>query len=243
MSNHRLVIKNLTVTYGKVPAIHHLELVLTCGHCVGLLGPNGAGKTTLIKAIAGLVERETGGVEYHGHDHHDIRPRIAYLPQRSIIDWDFPITVRGMVEMGRYPSLGSFKNFSVKDQTVVSEALAVTKLHHLADRQINALSGGQQQRAFLARAWAQEAEVYLLDEPFNALDANAQTELKELLHLMADSGKLLLVSHHDLKSVPDLFDQVILLNGELVAYGKVDEVFTPEMIAKTYATPIYTGEH
>jgi len=241
VSDHRLIIKNLTVSYDRVPAIHHIDLELSCGHCIGLLGPNGAGKTTLIKAIANLVTRESGSVELKGHLDSKISPHISYLPQRGTIDWDFPITVRGMVEMGRFPELGAWKSFTAEDRSVVLDALSVTKLLDLADRQINALSGGQQQRAFLARSWAQEAEVYLLDEPFAALDANAQSELRVLLHEMAQSGKLIVVSHHDLKSVPDLFDRVILLNGELIASGTLAEAFTTENITRTYSVPAFAG--
>ncbi len=242
MSNHRLIVKNLTVSYDRVPALHHIDLELSCGHCIGLLGPNGAGKTTLIRALANLIDKESGSIELKGHFESKLSPRISYLPQRSAVDWDFPITVRGMVEMGRFPELGAWKSFSAHDRSVVQEALSVTKLLALADRQINALSGGQQQRAFLARAWAQEAEVYLLDEPFAALDANAQSELQVLLHEMVRLGKLIVVSHHDLKSVPELFDRVILLNGELIASGTLAEAFTSENIARTYSVPAFTGE-
>jgi ABC-type Mn2+/Zn2+ transport system ATPase subunit len=243
MSHHHLTLQDLTVSYGRVPAIHHINLDLCCGHRVGLLGPNGAGKTTLIKAVAGLVTPEAGRILLHGHNAKSFHQGIAYLPQRGLIDWDFPITVRGMVEMGRFPMLGGWKPFSAADRTAVDEALTVARLTDLADRQINALSGGQQQRAFLARAYAQQAHVYLLDEPFNGLDTNAQADLREILHSMAKAGKLLLVSHHDLKSVPNLFDEVVLLNGELVAHGKTAEVFTPENIARTFSTQIFTGAH
>src|SRR6476620_10499882 len=149
MSNHRLTIQNVTVSYGQVPAVQNLNLELRCGCCVGLLGPNGAGKSTLLKAIAGLVTVQSGKIELHGHEPWQARS-IAYLPQRGVIDWDFPITVRGMVAMGRFPSLGGWKSFTKNDTAIVTEALAVTHLTALSGRQINALSGGQQQRAFLA---------------------------------------------------------------------------------------------
>ena len=243
MSSHHLLVKDLTVSYDRIPAIHHLNLDLVCGHCIGLLGPNGAGKTTLIKALTGLVPIETGSVEIEGHHAKNRVGQIAYLPQRGLIDWDFPITVRGMVEMGRFATLGGWGLFSDRDQTIVEEALRVSRLERLADRQISALSGGQQQRAFLARAYAQQAEFYLLDEPFTGLDTNAQTDFHAILQTMVTQGKLILVSHHDLKSVPNLFDQVILLNGELVAFGSLEAAFTLQNIDRAYATQIMTSAH
>ena len=244
MASHRLDIRDLTVSYRGVPALHHVSLELHCGRCVGLLGPNGAGKSTLLKSIARLVPAETGRVHFDAHAHGDSAAdrSIAYLPQRSLVDWDFPLTVRGLVEMGRYPALGSYTRFQPEDSRVVEQALHSTRLEPLADRQISALSGGQQQRAFIARAVAQGAHVYLLDEPFTGLDRNAQADLNRLLRMLAEQeGKLVVVSHHDLRTVEELFDDVILLNGELVAYGPVQEVFTPENIARTYQTDIFTG--
>ena len=244
MSSHRLTVSDLTVSYRGVPALHHVDLDLRCGRCVGLLGPNGAGKSTLLKSIAGLVPRETGKVHFDAHQHGDTAAdrSIAYLPQRSVVDWDFPLTVRGLAEMGRYPALGGWRSYGERDHAVVQEALVATHLTDLADRQISALSGGQQQRAFLARAVAQGAHVYLLDEPFTGLDRNAQAVLSGLLRTLAETqGKLVVVSHHDLRTVEDLFDDVIFLNGELVAFGPVKDVFTPENIARTYGTEIFTG--
>ena len=244
MSSHRLDIRDLTVSYRGVPALHHVSLELSCGRCVGLLGPNGAGKSTLLKSIARLVPAETGHVHFDAHAHGDSAAdrSIAYLPQRSLVDWDFPLTVRGLVEMGRYPALGSYARFRGEDAQVVEAALEATKLRPLADRQISALSGGQQQRAFIARAVAQGAHVYLLDEPFTGLDLNAQADLNSLLRTLAErEGKLVVVSHHDLRTVEELFDDVIFLNGELVACGPVKETFTPENIARTYTTDIFTG--
>ena len=239
MSHHRLLVQDLTVSYGRIPAIHHLNLDLGCGHCIGLLGPNGAGKTTLIKSLAGLVPFETGKVTIEGH--HETRAgQIAYLPQRGSLDWDFPITVRGMVEMGRYAKLGPWGGFAREDDAVVEKALEVTNLVPFADRQISALSGGQQQRAFLARAYAQQADFYLLDEPFNGLDTNAQADLRHIIGNMVKDDKLVLVSHHDLRTVKEIFDQVILLNSELVAFGPTAEVFTPENIERTYSTQLLT---
>lgn len=237
--NHRLVIEDLTVSYNRIPAVHHLSVTLGCGSAVGLIGPNGAGKTTLLKSIAGLMPVETGRIltgEHAGENR-----AVAYVPQREAVDWDFPITVRALVEMGRYPDLGLWGKFRPQDHEIVNEALRVSELTDFASRQIKALSGGQQQRAFLARAWAQQAHIYLLDEPFTGLDRNAQEALVKAVNNLRAAGKLIIASHHDLKSVPEIFDQVLLINGELVACGETARVFTDENIAKTFATRIFSG--
>lgn len=242
----QLVIQDLTVSYNRIPAVHHLDVTLRGGSCVGLLGPNGAGKTTLLKAIAGLLPRETGNVKViNPQNTQGSRRAIAYVPQREAVDWDFPITVRALAEMGRYPALGWWKPFGPRDQELVEEALKVTELDALADRQIKALSGGQQQRAFLARAWAQQADIYLLDEPFTGLDKNARDAFSVALRRLRDAGKLIVASHHDLASVPELFDDVLLINGELVAAGPTAETFTEDVVARTFTTKIFTrsGDH
>jgi len=239
VSNHRLIIEDLTVSYNRIPAVHHLNVSLGCGSTVGLIGPNGAGKTTLLKAIAGLMPIETGRIltgEHAGENR-----AVAYVPQREAVDWDFPITVRALVEMGRYPDLGLWGRFTSRDREIVDEALHVAELTEFADRQVKALSGGQQQRAFLARAWAQNAHIYLLDEPFTGLDRNAQASFVEALVRLREAGKLIIASHHDLKSVPEIFDHVLLVNGELVACGETQKVFTEENIARTFATQIFSG--
>jgi ABC-type Mn2+/Zn2+ transport system ATPase subunit len=240
---HVLRIKDLTVSYRRVPAVHHVSLELHCGRCVGLLGPNGAGKTSLLKAVAGLIPLETGTIEIGGHDGSvGHGAYVAYLPQRSAIDWDFPTTVRGLVEMGRYPALSWWKPFGDKDRLAVDQALSAMKLSELADRQISALSGGQQQRAFLARSLAQNAHVFLLDEPFTGLDKPSQDLLGEILRNLAREGNLVIVSHHDLRMVPDLFDEVIFLNGELVACGPTAMVFNDENRIRTFGTETFSGQ-
>jgi ABC-type Mn2+/Zn2+ transport system ATPase subunit len=241
MTTHHLEIKDLTVAYHRVPAVHHVSLDLHCGHCIALLGPNGAGKTTFFKALVGLVPKETGEVIFGGHGKVGADRDIAYLPQRSVIDWDFPITVRGMVEMGRYMRIGNWGHFGNADAAGVDFALHTMDLADLAERQISELSGGQQQRAFLARSLAQEAHVFLLDEPFTGLDKTAQDLLGQAIRKLAAAGNLVIASHHDLKSVPELFDQVIFLNGELIAFGGVREVFNEENIVHTYRTHIFSG--
>lgn len=241
MNSHHLVIKDLTIAYHRVPAVHHINLELSCGHSVALLGPNGAGKTTLLKAMVGLVPLESGFVRFHGHKAGSAKGDFAYLPQRGSQDWDFPITVRGVVEMGRYLRLGWWRHFGRNDERVVNEVMEMLDLGDLADRQISELSGGQQQRVFLGRALAQEAHVFLLDEPFTGLDKLAQESLRDTLRMIAQRGNLLIASHHDLKTVPELFDQVLFLNGELIASGETKEVFTEDNINRTFKTHVFSG--
>lgn len=241
--NMPLTISDLTVSYHRVPALHHIGFAVHSGQCVGLLGPNGAGKSTLLKTLAGLLPIETGSITFAGHAVRGANPDFAYLPQREQIDWDFPTTVRGIVEMGRYLRLGWWRRYGAADVEAVHEAIVAMQLEPLEDRQINALSGGQQQRAFLARALAQEAAVVLLDEPFTGLDKPTQDALRGLFGTLRAAGKLILASHHDLASVPAIFDQVVLLNGELIAAGPTEEVFTEENIRRTYQTSIFTGPH
>lgn len=239
--DHALKIADLTVSYARVPALHHISFEVRCGQCVALLGPNGAGKTTLLKTLAGLVARESGTIHFHGREVKGATPDIAYLPQRGQIDWDFPTTVRGLVEMGRYLRLGWYRKYGADDDRAVNLAIEAMDLGALQGRQISALSGGQQQRAFLARALAQEAHVLLLDEPFTGLDKPNQDNLKATLRKLRAQGKLLLVSHHDLQSVAEIFDRVLLLNGELIAAGPTAENFTEENTRRTYETSVFSG--
>ncbi|MEI6873100.1 MAG: metal ABC transporter ATP-binding protein [Verrucomicrobiota bacterium] len=241
MSTHSLQVEDLTVSYRRIPALHHVGFSLSCGSAVGVLGPNGAGKSTLLKALAGLLPSETGVITFHGRQMRGANQEFAYLPQRETVDWDFPTTVRGVVEMGRYLRLRWWGRFAEEDQVAVDAALAAMQMTELQDRQISALSGGQQQRVFLARALAQEAHVLLLDEPFTGLDQPSQEGLKLVFRQLREQGKLLLISHHDLASVPELFDQILLLNGELLAAGPVKEVFTQENLTRAYGTRVFSG--
>lgn len=241
MAHHRLEVRDLTVSYQRIPALHHLEFDLPCGSCVALVGPNGAGKTTLLKALAGLLPAETGTIVFRGHEKGNRAHDTAYLPQREDVDWDFPVTVRALVEMGRYARLGLWGRFGPADEQAVDRALAAVDLQPFAARQISALSGGQQQRAFLARSLAQEAHVILLDEPFTGLDATSSAQLGRTLRRLASEGRLVIASHHDLASVPELFDQVVLLNGELIAAGPVAEVLTREHLDRAYQTGVFAG--
>ncbi len=235
--HHELVIDDLTVSYRRVLALENVSLATSCGNRVALIGPNGAGKSTLLKAIAGLVPRDSGTIRWRGTAVKKWSREFAYLPQREEVDWAFPITVRGLVEMGRYPQTGWWRKFSSADTAAVDLALESLALTNLQSRQIRELSGGQQQRAFLARALAQEAHVLLLDEPFTGLDRNASHLLGDLLTKLSQEGRLVIASHHDLNTVPTLFDEALILATRPLAFGPVAEVLTPERIEKTFATP------
>lgn len=241
MANHRLIVSDLTVSYNRVPALHHIEFETSCGECVALMGPNGAGKTTLLKTLAGLLKAESGSIVFHGREIVGASTDFAYLPQRENIDWDFPLTVRGLVEMGRYLRVGWARRFRKLDDAAVDAAIDQMQLGDLQARQISALSGGQQQRAFLARSLAQEAHVFLLDEPFTGLDEPARANLSGTLRDLAKEGKLIIASHHDLSTVKGLFSGVLLLNGELIADGKTSTVFTRKNIERTYSTLAFSG--
>ena len=235
--HHELVIKNVTVRYRRVLALDDVSLATSCGNRVALIGPNGAGKSTLLKAIAGLVPRDGGSISWRGTAVKKWSREFAYLPQREEVDWSFPITVRGLVEMGRYPQTGWWRKFSAADSAAVDRALESLALLDLQHRQIRELSGGQQQRAFLARALAQEAHVLLLDEPFAGLDRNAAQLLGDLLARLAHEGRLVIASHHDLNTVPRLFDEALILATRTLAFGPVAEVLTPALIERTFHEP------
>jgi len=229
-----LVITDLYVQYRKITALQDISFNTSCGNRVALVGPNGAGKSTLLKAIAGLVPKSSGHISWRGTPIKKWSREFAYLPQREEIDWDFPITVRGLVEMGRYPQLGMWKRFSKKDATAVDQALQSLDLIDLQDRQIKQLSGGQQQRVFLARAIAQEAHVLLLDEPFTGLDRTSSETLGKLLNQLAQEGRLIIASHHDISTVKTLFNQVLLINQGSRGFGTCDELITEENLSATF---------
>jgi len=229
-SHHELVIDSVCVRYRKHLAIEDVSLATSCGNRVALVGPNGAGKSTLLKAIAGLVKKNCGTVSWRGEEVKKWSREFAYLPQREEIDWNFPVTVRGMVEMGRYPQTGMWGTFSKEDEVAVDDALCSLKLTNLQDRQIRELSGGQQQRAFLARAIAQEAHVLLLDEPFTGLDRNASALLGSLLLKLADEGRLIIASHHDMSTVHDLYNKTLLLNRDQSEFGDTGDIITEEKL-------------
>ncbi|MEZ7957289.1 MAG: metal ABC transporter ATP-binding protein [Rubritalea sp.] len=234
--HHDIVIKDLTVKYRTLTALKNISFNSSCGNRVALIGPNGGGKSTLLKAIAGLVKKSAGSIQWRGEAIRKWSSEFAYLPQREEVDWNFPITVRGLVEMGRYPQLGMWRKFSPKDTLAVDQALESMDLTGLQNRQIKHLSGGQQQRAFIARAIAQEAHVLLLDEPFTGLDRNAAKTLGDLMHKLAAEGRLIIASHHDLRSAKELFNQVLLINRETVAFGETETLINDELLEATFDT-------
>lgn len=232
--NNPLKIHQLNVNYGKTPALWDVTLTIPPAKRVAVVGPNGAGKSTLLKASLGLIKPTSGSVHFFGASLKEQKGKIAYIPQKELIDWDFPLTVFDLVLMGCYGKLGFFRYPKKEDKEKTWHYLKMMGLESVADRQISQLSGGQQQKAFMARALVQDAELYLMDEPFSGIDAASFEEITELLETLTKQGKTLIVVHHDLESVPSLFDWVILLNMRLVGAGDIKEMFTPDMVKKTF---------
>ncbi len=226
-------VERLTVNYGGHQALKNISFSFQCGQLVGIIGPNGAGKSTLIKAILGL-EKYIGSIEICGKPIKEMRKKISYVPQRSSIDFDFPVLVEDVVLMGRYAFIPWYKKARIKDKEIARDALEKVGMTHFAKRQIGQLSGGQQQRVFIARALAQQADVFFLDEPFVGIDATSEEIIVSLLRSLQREGKTIFVVHHDLSKVEKYFDQLILLNQELVGAGNVSEVYKPELLSAAY---------
>ena len=227
-------IKGLSVSYEKKRVLTNIFLDIDAGKIHGVVGPNGAGKSTLFKSILGLVDINTGSVLINGKGIKSQRKKIVYVPQKNDVDWNFPATVFDVALMGRYPHKKVFSRISKEDKAIALEALEETGMIKFKDRQIGELSGGQQQRVFLARALAQKAEIFLLDEPFVGVDMTTEESIIKIMKRLAQEGNTLLVVHHDLSTVVTYFDKVILLNQRLVAYGDTSDTFTEENIAKAY---------
>ncbi len=232
--HHELRVENLSVRYRVGNVLQDVSFSTSCGDSVALIGPNGAGKSTLLKAIAGLLPVSAGRILWRGTKVAKWSREIAYLPQREDVDWQFPVTVRGVVRMGRYPQTGWWRPFSKADEAAIDRAITAMGLADLADRQISELSGGQQQRVFLARALAQEAHVLLLDEPFTGLDRTSKAGLASTLRKITEEGRLVIASHHDMDTVRDIFDEVLLLRCKAIAFGPVAEVFTEAGLEATF---------
>jgi manganese/zinc/iron transport system ATP- binding protein len=229
-----LRVEQLSVNYDKTPVLWDIYCEIPEGKLVGIIGPNGAGKSTFLKALLGMARPLSGRIEFFGHPYKKIRNRIAYVPQRSSVDWDFPITAFEVVLMGRYGKLGLFKWPKAADRQAAERALEMVGMLPFADRQISQLSGGQQQRLFIARALLQDADLYLMDEPFAGVDMATEKAIIALMDKLKMQGKTLLVVHHDLSTVDSYFDWVIMLNTCLIANGPVSEVFHTDAIMRTY---------
>lgn len=229
-----LSIREVTIAYQRKPVLWEVNLDIPRGSLVGLVGPNGAGKSTLLKAIMGMMPLLSGQVRIFGKSYSEVRQRVAYVPQRESVDWDFPASVLDVVLMGFYGRLGWFGRISRQHQQKAMEALERVGMAEFAQRQISQLSGGQQQRTFLARALIQPADLFLLDEPFAAVDASTEQALVTILRALQSEGKTIIVVHHDLHTVPEYFDYLVLLNMRVVAAGPMETTFHQENLQKTY---------
>lgn len=227
-------VHDLTVAYQHRPVLWDVDVTFPEGKLIAVVGPNGAGKSTLIKAVMGLVPLASGHVKIFGQESRRARTSVAYVPQRSSVDWDFPTTAIDVVLMGRYGQLPIFGRPRKSDREIARACLAKVGMEAYAHRQISQLSGGQQQRVFLARALAQQTRVYLMDEPFAGVDAATEKAIVALLHELRERQSTVIIVHHDLQTVPEYFDWVLLLNLRSIAFGPVEEVFTNENLSKTY---------
>ncbi len=232
--NTAIDIHDLTVIYDRKPALWSVDVAIPSGSVIGVLGPNGAGKSTLLKAIVGLLPLASGQVTVQGTGDARSNGSLAYVPQRETVDWDFPTTVLDVVLMGRYGKLGLFKRPGKHDREFARDCLQKVGMNGYEKRQISQLSGGQQQRVFIARALAQDAEIYLMDEPLAGVDAATERAIIELLHDLRSRSKTVIAVHHDLQTVTEYFDWIVLLNMRLVAAGPTATTFTNENLSKTY---------
>ncbi len=229
-----LEVHDLTVAFDRKPVLWNIDLILPQGKLIGIVGPNGAGKSTFIKASMGILPLSSGYVKIFDKPLNEIRDKVSYVPQRESIDWDFPASVLDVVLMGRYGQLGLFKRPRKADYDIAHDALKKVGMDSLAKRQISQLSGGQQQRTFLARALAQQADLYFMDEPFAGVDAATEKAIVTLLQTMTRQNKTVIVVHHDLQSVRQYFDWIVMLNTRLVASGPTSSTFTSANLESTY---------
>lgn len=227
-------VEGLSVSYERKRVLYNIYLELEAGNIYGVVGPNGAGKSTLFKSILELIDISSGEIKVFDQDVNNVRKRIAYVPQKDEVDWNFPATVKDIVLMGRYPHKKILQRINQEDLNIANTAMKDIGILDLADRQIGELSGGQQQRVFIARALCQQADIFFLDEPFVGVDITTEEKIITILKQLAQQNKTLLVVHHDLASVKKYFNKVILLNQRLITYGDTETTFTQENIAKAY---------
>jgi manganese/zinc/iron transport system ATP- binding protein len=233
--NVGIEIHDLSTTYNHRPVLWGVDVNIPTNSLSAIVGPNGAGKSTLLKSMMGLIPTSSGYVHFLGKPIHEMRNHISYMPQREAVDWDFPINVYDVVLMGTYGKLGLFKRPRAAEKDKVQRALEMVGMQDFAKRQISELSGGQQQRVFFARALAQDAEIYLMDEPFAGIDATTEEMLLSLLTAMKNQGKTIVVVHHDIQSVIRKFDFALLLNLRLIASGSPKDILTEELLHSAYS--------
>lgn len=238
MSQNKFAIEvdDLTVAYHQKPVLWDIDLKIPHGVLMAIVGPNGAGKSTLIKSIMNLVDPLAGTITINGDSYDNQKKKIAYVPQRGSVDWDFPIKVLDVVLMGTYGKLGWFKRPGKNEKEQAIDALRKLEMLDFKDRQISQLSGGQQQRVFLARALVQDADIYFMDEPFQGVDATTEVAIIALLKELKEQGKTVVVVHHDLDTVPEYFNWVLLLNVKVIACGSMASTFTTENLKKAYGS-------
>lgn len=227
-------VEDLSISYYGNEAVKDISFSFGGKSLIGIIGPNGAGKSTMIKGILGLIKKDKGTISIDGASIDNKRKNIAYVPQKNDLDWDFPINVFDTVLMGTYPSLGLFKKPKEKEKQLAKESLERVRMGEYSRRQIGELSGGQQQRVFLARALAQKADIFFLDEPFVGIDADSEKQIINILKELKEEGKTIFVVNHDLSKVESYFDDLILINKSLIKAGSVKDVFTPEIMNKAY---------
>lgn len=232
--SHELRLKSVAASYGKKIALQGVSFEIRCGHRLGVIGPNGAGKSTLIRILAGLKQADSGQLFWQDKQLNKCVKEIAYLPQLDQHQKHFPITVREVVEMGRYPNVGIWKRLTKMDNQIIDQAVDAMDLGDLQNRQIDELSGGQQQRTYIARALAQEAHVILLDEPFNGLDRESSLHLSHSLHTLSQNGHLIIASHHNLETLEQIFDRLLVLDTRQVAFGETKPILQSDEVQAVF---------
>lgn len=243
MMNEAIQVKHLSVSYNGNQALQDISFSFEAGKLIGIVGPNGAGKSSLMKAILELIPKDSGKISMNNQSIKEVRTSIAYVPQRNNIDWDFPILVKDTVLLGTYPNLGLFKRPGKKQKALADECLEKVGMLDFRNRQISELSGGQQQRVFLARALAQQADFFFLDEPFVGIDAGSEEVIMKILRDLKAKGKTIFVVHHDLSKIESYFDDVIMVNKQLYGAGPVEQVFHSDAVKQCFQiqTPIAEG--
>ncbi len=234
IKNPAIEIHDLTVSYNKKPVLWDINLKIPHGKLIGIVGPNGAGKSTLLKTIMGILTPDSGHIKFLDQPLSQVYKKVSYVPQRHSVDWNFPISVQEVVMMGRYVHMGLFKRPNKKDHQIVDDCLKQVGIEKFATRQISQLSGGQQQRIFIARALAQQASIYLLDEPFTGVDASTETIILQILQKLTQANKTVVIVHHSLEAIARYCNYTILLNLHIHAAGPTEKVFTSTSLQQTY---------